>query len=152
MLWLTGVSPAVSAAELLPAELLAAELPPVAVRPAGAATEPLNVPAAAFWCSGCDCEPDADAVAGEDVLLPPQAVRSRQPAIRTAAAKAPRRTRTVRVMHLGRGRRPGGSGPADNDSGTKPRPAIIGAVTFPKIELRVHRTGPVRAALTSEAA
>jgi aminodeoxyfutalosine deaminase len=48
-------------------------------------------------------------------------------------------------MHLGRGRHTGGSGPLDNVSGTSPRAAIIGAVTFPKIELHVHLEGTVRA-------
>ena len=68
-------------------------------------------------------------------------------------------------MHVGRGRDAAGSGPRDNDSATsqrlaaaycaqhRPHPrrsanrclAIIGAVTFPKIELHVHLEGTVRA-------
>jgi hypothetical protein len=44
-------------------------------------------------------------------------------------------------MHVGRGRRIGGSGLPDNVSGTSPHPAIIGAVTFPKIELPAQRSG-----------
>lgn len=142
MLWSAGLRPAVRAAELLPVEPLA-ELPLAAVPPAGAATAPLKAePAAAFLCSAGGCATGADVVGGEDVLLlPPHAVMSRQPAIRMATPNAQRRTRTVRVMHVGRSRGSGGSGPPDNVSGTNLGPAIIGAVTYPKRQLRRQPVG-----------